>query len=54
MEEADRDFLANEKIKEGNRLYYAKDYESAIKAYLKPISQKLKSSATKADIIATN
>ena len=35
MEEADRDFLANEKLEEGNRLAYAKNYEGAIKAYNK-------------------
>ena len=33
MNDADRDFLANQKFEEGNKLYYAKDYNEAIKLY---------------------
>ena len=33
MKDADRDFLANQKLEEGNKLYYAKDYNGAIKLY---------------------
>ena len=33
MTDTDRDFLANQKLEEGNKLYYAKDYYEAIKLY---------------------
>ena len=33
MNDADRDFLANQKGEEGNKLYYAKDYKGAIEKY---------------------
>lgn len=33
LNDADRDFLANEKLEEGNKLYYAEDYDGAIKLY---------------------
>ena len=33
MNDADRDFLANQKLEEGNKLHYAKDYYAAIKLY---------------------
>ena len=33
MGQVDRDFLANQKFEEGNKLYYAKDYYGAIKLY---------------------
>lgn len=33
MEQADRDFLANQKLEEGLKLYYAKDYSGAIRLY---------------------
>ena len=35
MNDADRDFLANQKLEEALKLYYAKDYQSAIKIYNK-------------------
>ena len=33
LNDADRDFLANEKLDEGLKLYYAEDYHGAIKLY---------------------
>ena len=33
MKDADREFLANQKLEEGNKFYYAKDYNEAIKLY---------------------
>ena len=33
MTDSERDFLANQKLEEGNKLYYAKDYHGAIKIY---------------------
>ena len=33
LNDADRDFLANQRFEEGNKLYYAKDYDGAIKLY---------------------
>ena len=33
MNDADREFLANQKFEEGNKLYYANDYDEAIKLY---------------------
>ncbi|MBR1806300.1 MAG: tetratricopeptide repeat protein [Selenomonadaceae bacterium] len=33
IDDADRDFLANQKLDEGNRLYYAQDYNGAIRLY---------------------
>lgn len=36
-EQADRDFLANQKLEEGLKLYYAKDYSRAIRLYNKAI-----------------
>ena len=33
MNDADRDFLANQKLEEGNKLAYAKDFNGAIKLY---------------------
>lgn len=33
MNVADRDFLVNQKLDEGNKLYYAEDYHGAIKLY---------------------
>ena len=33
MNQADRDFLANQKLDEGNKLAYAKDYNGAIRLY---------------------
>ena len=36
-EQADRDFLANQKLEEGLKLYYAKDYSGAIRLYNKAI-----------------
>ena len=37
MNDADRDFLANQKNKEGLRLYYSQNYEDAIKFYKEAI-----------------
>lgn len=33
MNDADKEFLANQKFEEGNRLYYEKNYDGAIKLY---------------------
>ena len=33
INDAGRDFLANQKLEEGNKLYYAKNYDGAIKLY---------------------
>lgn len=38
MNDADRDFLANQKFDEGVKLYYAKDYHGAIKLYSEAIA----------------
>lgn len=40
MNDADRDFLANQKNEEGLKLYYAKDYYGAIKIYREAIKLK--------------
>ena len=40
MTDADRDFLANQKLEEGNKLVYAKDYYGAIKIYREAIKLK--------------
>ena len=37
MNNADREFLANQKFEEGNRLFYAKDFNGAIKYYTESI-----------------
>ncbi len=33
MEQSDNDFLANQKLEEGNKLYYSKNYDGAAKIY---------------------
>ena len=33
MNDSDREFLAQQKLEEGNKLYYVKDYQEAIKSY---------------------
>lgn len=40
LNDADRDFLANEKLDEGLKLYYAEDHHSAIKLYNEAIELK--------------
>ena len=40
MTDVDRDFLANQKGEEGNKLYYAKDYNGAIKLFNEAIELK--------------
>ena len=40
MDDLDRDFLANQKLEEGNKLYYAKNYDGAIKFYNEAIKIK--------------
>ena len=40
MTDADRDFLANQKLEKGNKLHYAKDYYGAIKLYREAIKIK--------------
>ncbi|MBQ6296972.1 MAG: tetratricopeptide repeat protein [Selenomonadaceae bacterium] len=40
MNDADRDFLANQKLEEANKLYYVEDYQGAIKIYNEAIKLK--------------
>ena len=40
MNDADRDFLANQKNAEGNRLFYAKNYDGAIRLYSESLELK--------------
>lgn len=40
MEQSDNDFLANQKLEEGNKLYYAKNYDGAAKFYSEALNLK--------------